>query len=160
MTRTLWSALVVAFVLAGNASAGGFATVQLGSTPSGVTAGGTWSVELTVLQHGRTPLDGLSPTVTIANGSQERVFPAVATGKPGVYHAEVVFPAAGTWAWKIWDGFTQTHTYAPVVVGSADGGRAGGDVELGWWLGGIAAAVALLLAAASWARRRSRLRPA
>jgi len=162
MTRTLWSALVMALVLAGGASAGGFATVQLGSTPSGVAAGGTWSADLTVLQHGRTPLDGLSPTVTIANGSQERVFPAVGTGKPGVYHVEVVFPSAGTWTWKIWDGFTQTHTYAPIVVAPADG-RVGGDVALGWWVAGIAAGVALVgavLAAASIALRRSRLRTA
>lgn len=159
MTRTLLSALVVALTLAGGASAGGFATVQLSSTPYGIAAGGTWSADLTVLQHGRTPLDGLSPTVTIANGSQEQTFPAAPTSKPGVYHAEVVFPSAGTWTWTIWDGFTQTHTYAPVVVGSADGG-AGGDVEPGWWLAGIAAAVVLFLATASLARRRSRLRPA
>lgn len=162
MARTLLGALVVSLVVAGGASAGGFATVQLGSTPYGVGVGGTWSAELTVLQHGRTPLDGLSPTVTIANGSQEHVFPAVGTGTPGVYHVEVVFPSAGTWTWKIWDGFTQTHTYAPVVATAADSG-VGGDVALGWWVAGIAAGVAPVgaaLAAASVARRRSRLRPA
>ncbi len=162
MTRTLFAAFVAALVLAGGASAGGFATVQLGSTPYDVTSGGTWSTDLTVLQHGRTPLDGLSPTVTIANGTQERVYPAVATGRPGVYRVEVVFPSAGTWAWKIWDGFSQTHTYAPVVVAPADG-PTGGGVDLVWWVAGIAAGAALLaaaLAAASVARRRSHLRTA
>ncbi len=162
MTRTLWSVLVVAFVLTGNAAAGGFATVQLDSTPDGVAVGETWSAQLTVLQHGRTPLDGLSPTVTIASGSQEQMFPAAPTSEPGVYHVEVVFPSAGTWTWTIWDGFTQTHTYAPFVVAPADGG-AGGDLGRGWWVAGIAAGVALLvaaLAATSRAWRRSRLRPA
>jgi hypothetical protein len=162
MTRTLFGALVAALMLAGGASAGGFATVQLDSLPSGTAAGGTWSAELTVLQHGRTPLDGLSPTVTIANGTQERVYPAVAAGRPGVYRVEVVFPSAGTWTWKIWDGFSQTHTYAPVVVAPADR-PAGGGVELVWWVAGIAAGAALLaaaFAAASVARRRSRLRTA
>jgi len=162
MTRTLLSVLVAALVLAGGASAGGFATVQLDSTPYGVTAGGTWSAELTVLQHGRTPLDGLSPTVTIAKGPQERTFPAVATGRPGVYHAEVVFPSAGRWTWKVWDGFTQSHTYAPVVVAPAGGG-AGVALDWSWWVAGIATGIALCaaaLAAASLARRRARLRTA
>ena len=162
MTRTLLGALVAALMLAGGASAGGFATVQLGSIPSDLKSGGTWSTDLTVLQHGRTPLDGLSPTVTIANGTHERVYPAVATGGPGVYRVEVVFPSAGTWTWKIWDGFSQTHTYAPVVVAPAEG-PTGGGMELVWWVAGIAAGAALLaaaLAAASVARRRSRLRTA
>ena len=162
MIRALLVALVVALVLAGGASAGGFATVQLGSTPYQVGPGGTWSTDLTVLQHGSTPLDGLSPTVTIANETQERTFPAVATGRPGVYHVEVVFPSAGTWTWKIWDGFTQTHTYAPVVVAPANGG-AGVAADWSWWVAGIAAGIALsaaALAAASLVRRRSRLRTA
>lgn len=151
--------LVAALALAGSASAGGFATVQLGATPYGVATGGTWSTDLTVLQHGRTPLDGLSPTVTISNGTQERVFPAVATGRTGVYHVEVVFPSAGTWTWKIWDGFTRTHTYAPVVVGATDDGPGTVDASLGWWIVGLVAAAALV-AATALARRRPRPRPA
>lgn len=163
MTRALLGAVVAALVLAGGASAGGWATVQLGSTPYGIGSGETWSTDLTVLQHGRTPLDGVSPTVTISNGTLERVFPAVATGAPGVYRVAVVFPSAGTWSWKIWDGFSQTHTYAPVVIGATGGAAAADDVDLGWWVAGIAAGLALLMAGlvtSTRMRRRSRLRPA
>lgn len=162
MLRTLLGTLVVALLLTGGAAAGGWATVQLASTPDGVAAGDTWAAELTVLQHGRTPLDGLSPTVTIESGSHEQTFPAAATGRPGVYRADVVFPTAGTWAWRIWDGFTQTHTYTPVVVAPADGG-AGGGLHAGWWLAGLGAGLAVCgaaFAAATLARRRSKLRPA
>jgi hypothetical protein len=113
--------LVLVFLaLPATALGGGFATVQLSSLPDGTPPGGTWSVELTVLQHGVTPLDGVSPLVRISNlDGDSREFPAAPTGEPGVYAADVVFPSAGTWRYEIFDGFTQTHTYAPVAI--ADG---------------------------------------
>ncbi len=143
--------------LAVDAAAGGFATVQLSSTPTGALAGEPWSVDLTVLQHGITPLDGLEPLLTIMRSGEERSFPALPTGRTGVYHADVVFPAAGTWEWRIWDGFSQTHTYAPVEVAPGGAGAAGH----GWnaWLAGLAGVAALALGgatAALAARRRSR----
>ncbi len=46
----------------------------------------------------------------------ERGFKAVPVGKPGVYRSRVVFSKPGTWTYAIWDGFTQTHTYAPVRI--------------------------------------------
>jgi hypothetical protein len=122
-----------ALVLAGTAVAGGWATVQLSSTPRGLSAGEPWVVDITVLQHGRTPLDGLKPTLTIrksvpritsgvAKGRPTiRTFAARPTGRPGVYRARVVFPSAGTWRYEVYDGFVQyggarTHTYAPVRI--------------------------------------------
>jgi hypothetical protein len=122
-----------ALVLAGTAVAGGWATVQLSSTPRGLSAGEPWVVDITVLQHGRTPLDGLKPTLTIrksvpritnavAKGRPTiRSFAARPTGRPGVYRARVVFPSAGTWRYEVYDGFVQyggarTHTYAPVRI--------------------------------------------
>lgn len=56
--------------------AGGWATVQLSSTPTGVRAGKVWDVRLTVLQHGRTPLVGITPSVQISSGARRRTFPA------------------------------------------------------------------------------------
>ena len=44
-------------------------------------------------QHGRTPLEGVAPTVHIRSGDTTRTFVAEPTGKPGVYHARVVFPS-------------------------------------------------------------------
>jgi hypothetical protein len=113
--------VLVLLALPASALGGGFATVQLSSLPDGTPPGGTWPVELTVLQHGVTPLEGVSPLVRISSlDGATREFPAAPTGEPGVYAADVVFPTAGTWRYEIFDGFTQTHTYAPVeIVGGA-----------------------------------------
>ena len=122
-----------ALALAGTAAAGGWATVQLSSTPRGLSAGEPWIVDVTVLQHGRTPLDGLKPTLTIRKSSSRtasgafkgrlttRTFVARPAGKPGVYRVRVVFPTAGTWRYEVYDGFVQyggarTHRYAPVTI--------------------------------------------
>jgi hypothetical protein len=113
-------AVVAAAVLAPAATAGGWATVGLSSLPSDdLTAGGTWSVDLTVLQHARTPLDGVQPTISLRSdgGDTAGPFAATPTGEPGVYHAEVRFPSAGTWTYVVDDGFSQVHSFKPVEVG-------------------------------------------
>jgi len=113
--------LTLALVAVPAATAGGWATVGLSSLPKDVSAGGTWSVDLTVLQHGRTPLEGITPVVRLNSGGGDTLtYAAKPTGKPGVYHAEVRFPTAGEWRYEIWDGFTQTHTYGPVEIRPAD----------------------------------------
>lgn len=118
MKRLLFALALLALALPTSGAAGGWATVQLSSLPAGTDAGGTWTPELTVLQHGRTPLENLSPAVRIYDGEgTSREFPATPTGTPGHYRAEVTFPTSGEWRWEIWDGFSQTHTYAPVTIG-------------------------------------------
>ena len=115
-------------VLAPAASAGGWATAGLSSLrPAGRGAGEDWPVDVTILQHGRTALDGLHPTISVrgTDGAIRDVFPATPTGKPGVYHAVVRFPGEGTWFYEVYDGFTayggaQTHTFKPVTIGPAD----------------------------------------
>lgn len=119
MKKLLLVLAVVASVAAPAASAGGWATVGLSSLPSGTPAGGKWSVDMTVLQHGRTPLNGIAPVLTIVNtDGDSRRFVGTPTGKPGVYHADVVFPTAGTWSYEVWDDFSQTHTFKPVQIGA------------------------------------------
>jgi hypothetical protein len=113
--RKLLAALAVSLLLPSGAAAGGFATVGLDPPPDGSR---TWPVELTILQHGRTPLDGLNPKVIVERGSVRQVFAAKPAGEPGVYRAEVVFPAPGTWHYVVDDGFTMTHTFPPVDVGN------------------------------------------
>jgi hypothetical protein len=153
MARLVLLALVL-LALPSTALGGGFATVQLSSLPEGTPPGGTWAVELTVLQHGVTPLEDVSPLVRISNlDGLSREFPAAPTGEPGVYAADVVFPTAGTWSYEIFDGFTQTHTYAPVAI--ADG--AGTDSFP--VLPVAAGALALLLAAAGAVVLLRRRRP-
>jgi hypothetical protein len=118
--RKLVAALaVVAVVAVPTALAGGWATVKLSSTPRGVEAGTPWVVNLTVLQHGVTPLAGVRPEVRIAQGAVQRSFAARPTARTGVYRARVVFPRAGVWRWTIWDGFTREHTYSPVTIARA-----------------------------------------
>jgi hypothetical protein len=134
MRRTvLLFAAASALVLAGTALAGGWATVRLSSLPTGLSAGEPWVVNITVLQHGRTPLDGLKPTVTIRKvaarttsassqaAKESHTFAARPTGRTGVYRARVVFPSAGTWRYEVYDAFVtyggaRTHTFAPVKI--------------------------------------------
>jgi hypothetical protein len=138
-------ALVAAAVLAPVASAGGWATVGLSSLPSSdLRAGETWAVDLTVLQHARTPLEGVQPSITLRSdgGDVAGPFAATPTKQPGVYHAEVRFPSSGTWHYSIDDGFSQVHTFKPVEVGPGSAPSSFPTVPVG----GIA--LALLLAAA------------
>jgi len=125
--RPLFATLVAAAALlaAGTAGAGGWATVQLSSTPTGLAAGEPWDLDVTVLQHGNpdTPVPNASPTLTLENGRtrQEIVYTAVPTETPGVYRIRAFFPEVGVWHFEVFDGFTQyggaqTHTYAPVTI--------------------------------------------
>jgi hypothetical protein len=155
--RRLLLAVGLLLVAAPAAHAGGWATVTLSSTPAGAAPGTPWSVDITVLQHGVTPLRDVKPTVTIASGDVAKTFSAKPTGKPGVYRASVVFPTAGRWNYEVDDGFiSQTpHTYpavqiggTPVAPGAATTSEDGGP-NLLWLVPGIA----LLLAAAGLAAR-------
>ena len=119
MRRSIAVLAVLAAVVPATALAGGWATVQLSSTPDGAQARAPWVVNLTVLQHGVTPLAGVTPEVRISQGTLRRAFTARPTGRVGVYRARVVVPRSGPWRWTIWDGFSRTHTYAPVRVAPA-----------------------------------------
>lgn len=121
------TALVAAATLlaGGTAAAGGWATVQLNSTPTGLAAGEPWDLEITVLQHGNpeTPAAEASPMLTLRNSAtgQEIVYDTVPTGNPGVHRVRAFFPEAGVWSFEVFDGFTRyggarTHTYAPVTI--------------------------------------------
>lgn len=121
MRRLLFPLILVALVVPSGALAGGWATAGL-APPDDVGAGDTWNAQITVLQHGQTPLEGVEPSVTIKSGSTSKTFPAMPTDKPGVYEAKVVFPTTGKWSYVVDDGFGQTHTFAPVSIGSGGGG--------------------------------------
>jgi hypothetical protein len=125
MTGRLAAAIAVAVTLLApsGAAAGGFATVGVDPLPNGIGPGKSWQVQLTILQHGRTPLEGVDPRVIVQRGSERRTFAAIATRQPGVYRARVVFPSVGTWRYVVDDGFTARHTFPPVRV------RAGGDAK-------------------------------
>ena len=121
--------LAVAAVAVPLASAGGWATVGLSSLPpSGLEPNQAWPVDVTVLQHGQTPLAGVTPVVRIRDGGGNVVesFTATPTGKTGVYHAVVRFPGEGTYSYEVYDGFgtyggARTHTFKPVEIGAPGG---------------------------------------
>lgn len=147
--RRLLLAVGLLLVAAPAAQAGGWATVTLSSTPAGTVPGAQWNVDITVLQHGVTPLSDVEPAVTISSGDATKTFAAKPTGKPGVYRAEVVFPAAGKWSYEVDDGFMRgvPHTYPAVQIGAAPVAATsdGGGPNMLWLVPGIA----LLLAAAA-----------
>jgi len=153
------SALAIALVTAGTAGAGGWATVGLDPLPDGVDSGQAWKTEITVLQHGRTPLDGLSPILTISGQGDVRTFTATPAGETGVYEASVVFPEAGRWSVVVDSGFGDSKlTYGPVTIGAAPGGSPGSFPTLP--AAGVAAALALLAATLLGVRRMRRPMPA
>jgi hypothetical protein len=151
------AAVLLSLAVPGTASAGGFATVGLSPLPDGTAPGAPWHVTLTILQHGRTPLPGLSPVIRIRSGTTTRTFAARTARRPGVYTADVVFPAAGTWRYAIDDGFSQTHDFAPATIGpAAEPARAapgGANVGAAFAAAAIAGLLAALLAAALMRRR-------
>jgi YtkA-like len=157
-------------VAAPSAHAGGWATVGLSSTPAGTPPGQPWDVDITVLQHGRTPLEGVAPSVHISSGDTTKTFVAEPTGEPGVYHARVVFPKAGRWNYEVHDGFVSdfAHTFPAVEIGeggspavpAADAAQPApapdeGGIAAGW-LWGAGAALLLALALLGLDRRLRR----
>ena len=130
------------------------------AAPGRPTANQDWPVDITVLQHGQTPLAGVTPIVRIRDdgGTVVKSFTATPTGKTGVYHAVVRFPAEGSYSYEVYDGFTQyggakTHTFKPIVVGPADAGVPYGLLTVAL---GLAAALA---GATTLALRRRRPDP-
>ena len=160
---TLVLALCLAAVVIPSAGAGGWATVGLSSLPpSDLKAGEEWPVQITVLQHGETPLTGVQPSITVHNletGATAGRFEAASTGEPGVYSTVVRFPAAGTWSYEVYDGFTeygnaQLHTFKHVEIGAAGSGSSFPTVPVG-----VAALAALLIGIAVLLLRRPRTAP-
>ena len=145
-----------------SALAGGWATVETSSSapPANLRPGEPWNFDVKVLQHGRTPAEGLSPEVRIAGDGGTRTFRGTAMNEPGVYRVRVVFPTAGDWRVSIDNDFGGRIDLDPVRIapGAAVGG---GDADASkWWALGIGgAAILLVCALASIALLRDR-RPA
>ena len=152
--RTFLTLVAVTLAFPAAAAAGGWATAGLAPPPDGIAPGETWRAELTLLQHGVTPLEGVNPTITVA-GPETRTFDFAPTGKPGVYAADVVFPSAGTWRYSVNDDFSQVHSFAPVEVGGPVA-VPGGEGFPAWAVAPVAAAaLALAVLGVVLVRRRA-----
>jgi hypothetical protein len=162
-TLVLMLAAAAALAAAGTASAGGWATAGVSPLPADPIAGSTWDAKITILQHGRTPLVGVQPTISLVGSGERKTFAAKATDEPGIYLAKVKFPAAGSWSYEVYDGFAQyggaqTHTFGTISVAPGSGGS-------GFDLPSLPVSAAILLAVAAaialaLGMRRARPRPA
>jgi hypothetical protein len=119
MRLTLLALIAAALAVPTAATAGGWATVGFDPPPDTLAPGEPWQVDLTILQHGRTPLEGVNPRVIVEpeDGGEQKSFRAHPTGEPGVYRATVVFASAGTWKLVVDDGFTARHSFPAVQIG-------------------------------------------
>jgi hypothetical protein len=118
MRLTLLAVIAAGLAAPTAATAGGWATVGFDPPPDNLAPGDTWDVEMTILQHGRTPLEGVKPRVIVSqeDGAQAS-FLGHPTAEPGVYRASVVFESTGEWNLVVDDGFSARHTFPAVQVG-------------------------------------------
>jgi hypothetical protein len=172
---TTAAALVLAasLLVPGTSLAGGFATAGLSSLPENARPGDEWVVDVTVLQHGVRPLEGIEPRVMLAPVGETtgkfRSFGASPTARAGVYRARVDFPSKGHWRVSVDDDFSRVHDFGVVRIGdggaatvatpASPGGTSSDEPESGAPLPaalGIAALAGLLAAALAVARGRRR----
>ena len=124
--RAWWIAALVAAAgllgLPAVATAGGWATVSLSSTPDDLGPGDAWNVQITILQHGRTPLDGVEPSDLRIDALLDRV------ARNGV--AEVVLATNPTMTGEATAAYVADRLRGKVqVTRLASGLPVGGDLE-------------------------------
>jgi hypothetical protein len=102
LTRRLFAipfAVSASLVLATAVLAGGWASVAISDPPADPTAGGETVIDLTVLQHGVTPINWIGLTVVATNGATGETVSATAQPiRQGEYQARLTFPSAGDWS--------------------------------------------------------------
>jgi mono/diheme cytochrome c family protein len=113
-------ACLLTIALAVPVFAGGWAVITLDELPSNIVVGDPLAVGFTVLQHGRTLMSDLNPTITADSGSEQFLVNAEADGAPGHYSAILTFPTAGDWTWSI-QAFTMQQAMPVLNVATAIG---------------------------------------
>ena len=71
--------------------------------PPGVEASKVWPVDVTVLQHGQTPAGWVNATLVLENSATGETIRVEARpqGADGHFVANVRFPEAGYWIWRV-----------------------------------------------------------
>ena len=95
MRKLVVSLALVAALAPAAALAGGWATVKLSSTPTGAQAGVPWVVDLTVLQHGQTPLADDPARRCRSPGHRHALVPRPPDGEDGRLPRPRRLPARG-----------------------------------------------------------------
>ena len=108
---------LIALALPAPTLAGGWAVITLDELPAQVNAGQPIVVGFTVLQHGKTPLEDLSPTISARHTAtgESIIVTAKPEGEIGHYTATLALPRAGTWAWSI-QAFIMDQPMPPLSV--------------------------------------------
>src|SRR5688572_27411711 len=85
------------------AFAGGWATLTLDEYPTDVVAGESFQIGFTILQHGVTPVTGITPIIsgTLTGAKESISVMAAEEGENGHYVASLNFPKGGEESWKI-----------------------------------------------------------
>jgi len=163
--------LLMLLLPAAAALAGGWVVVTLESLPGQIHAGQAVTLTFMVRQHGRTPINTVSPVLLATHaetGRQVRVN-AEPAEEIGLYVAEFSLPEAGAWEWSIQiPSFNHTATFAPLTALPAE--KAAGTTEsdlaifqwqvLARWSGIVLLATAVVLFAIDRRRGRSAAAPA
>jgi len=140
-----FATVLIALLIPTGTLAGGWAVITLDQLPEDPVAGQPLVIGFTVLQHGRTPMADLTPTITLENqaGGDQIIVNAHPEGETGHYTAELVFPAEGTWDWSI-QAFSMDQTMPPLAVSPDPRSRLSEPAGSSVALPQIAAAIALV----------------
>jgi hypothetical protein len=130
------------------AIAGGWAITSMDELPGEFRAGENYQLGYTILQHGKTPVEGAETEITARNPATGETlrFVGRADGKPGHYVAEVTFPEGGVWTWSVTQGDFSVHQLGELSVASAPAAAvATATTSLPIWGLVLAAATAIAL---------------
>jgi len=97
----LWMVLLLSLIIVSAVFAGGWAVITLDELPVTATAGEPLTIGFTVLQHGKTPTSGLSPTIVFTLPKEKQFSVIAEEDDTGHYTASVTFPQEGEWEWTI-----------------------------------------------------------
>ncbi|MGH8945908.1 MAG: hypothetical protein ACRDVL_07155 [Acidimicrobiia bacterium] len=90
----------LSLALAAPALAGGWAVTTFENLPESFEAGTTYTLDYTIRQHGKTPVDSGASHVMLRNFDQLLRFDAANHGD-GTYSVEVTVPSDGSWEWEV-----------------------------------------------------------
>jgi len=108
--------LLLALIFTIPVFAGGWAVITLDELPTNVVAGEEFTIGFTVLQHGRTPLTDLTPTIIASLNKGEKIAViAKEEGELGHYTASLTIPKEGEWNWMI-EAFNMQQKMPPLSV--------------------------------------------
>ena len=121
LRRSISALMLVALtllVLAAPALAGGWAAVTLDRLPADVRAGETLHLGFMVRQHGKTPINNVTPYLRATRPGASEILrvDAKQEGPVGHFVLDVTFPSAGTWDWQIVPEPFDGTAFAPLTV--------------------------------------------